>query len=66
MFEVKSAYVTSAEACVQFLRENETSLILLDINLGNTSGFDLCKKLRQTTTDSHSCLLVRVLAMMIF
>jgi two-component system, OmpR family, response regulator RegX3 len=24
-------------------------LILLDINLGHTSGFDLCKKLRQTT-----------------
>jgi two-component system response regulator RegX3 len=49
MFEVKSTYVTSADACVQFLRENETSLILLDINLGDTSGFDLCKKLRQTT-----------------
>ena len=49
MFEVKSAYVTSAGECEQFLRENETSLILLDINLGNTSGFDLCKKLRQTT-----------------
>ncbi|MGM1048882.1 two-component system, OmpR family, response regulator RegX3 [Paenibacillus uliginis N3/975] len=49
MFEVKSAYVTSAEACEQFLRENETSLILLDINLGDSSGFDLCKRLRQTT-----------------
>ncbi|MGF7049654.1 two-component system response regulator RegX3 [Paenibacillus sp. DS2015] len=49
MFEVTSAYVTSADACVQFLEENETSLILLDINLGDTSGFDLCKKLRQTT-----------------
>ncbi|UNK18747.1 response regulator transcription factor [Paenibacillus sp. N3/727] len=49
MFEVKSACVTSAEACEQFLRENETSLILLDINLGDSSGFDLCKRLRQTT-----------------
>jgi len=49
MFEVTSAYVTSADACVQFLQENETSLILLDINLGDTSGFDLCKRLRQTT-----------------
>ncbi len=49
MFEIKSAYVTSADACIQFLRENETSLILLDINLGSTSGFDLCKRLRQTT-----------------
>lgn len=49
MFEVKSAYVTSAEGCEQFLQDNETSLILLDINLGDTSGFDLCKRLRQTT-----------------
>jgi len=49
MFDVQSAYVTSAEACEHFLRENEASLILLDINLGQTSGFDLCKKLRQTT-----------------
>ena len=35
--------------CEHFLQENEPSLILLDINLGNESGFDLCKKLRQTT-----------------
>jgi two-component system response regulator RegX3 len=49
MFDVRSAYVTSADECVQFLQENEPSLILLDINLGDTSGFDLCKKLRQTT-----------------
>lgn len=49
MFDVRTAYVTSAEECEHFLRDNETSLILLDINLGQTSGFDLCKKLRQTT-----------------
>jgi len=49
MFDVRSAYVSSAEECEQFLREHETSLILLDINLGGTSGFELCKKLRQTT-----------------
>lgn len=49
MFEVTTAYVTDAESCMKFLREHETSLILLDINLGQASGFDLCKKLRQTT-----------------
>jgi len=49
MFEVKSAYVTSAAACERFLQENDTMLILLDINLGDSSGFDLCKKLRKTT-----------------
>ncbi|MFJ7735570.1 response regulator transcription factor [Lysinibacillus sp. NPDC097287] len=49
MFEVKTAFVVSAEECKRFLEEHEPSLILLDINLGNESGFDLCKKLRITT-----------------
>lgn len=49
MFEVTTAYVTDAEACLRFVRDHETSLILLDINLGQASGFDLCKKLRLTT-----------------
>lgn len=49
MFDVRSAYVTSREACLAFLSEHEASLILLDINLGDASGFELCKKLRQTT-----------------
>jgi two-component system response regulator RegX3 len=49
MFEVMSSYVSSADACMQFLQDNEVSLILLDINLGDTSGFDLCKRLRQST-----------------
>lgn len=49
MFDVKTAFVTSAEECELFLEKQEPSLILLDINLGNSSGFDLCKKLRQTT-----------------
>lgn len=49
MFDVKSAFVTSAAECLAFLDTNETSLILLDINLGGDSGFELCKKLRQTT-----------------
>lgn len=49
MFEVKTAFVTSAEECEHFLKEHEPSVLLLDINLGNESGFDLCKKLRKTT-----------------
>lgn len=48
MFEVKTAFVTSAEECERFLETNEPSIILLDINLGQESGFDLCKKLRHT------------------
>ncbi|KAB7672574.1 response regulator transcription factor [Bacillus sp. B1-b2] len=49
MFDVKTDFVTSAAECEDYLVKNESSLILLDINLGNSSGFDLCKKLRQTT-----------------
>jgi two-component system response regulator RegX3 len=49
LFGVVSAYAVSAEECELFLRQNETALILLDINLGQSSGFELCKKLRQTT-----------------
>lgn len=48
MFDIKTAFVTSAEACIRYLEEHEPALILLDINLGDSSGFDLCKRLRQT------------------
>lgn len=49
MFEVNTAFVTSAAECERFLTQYEPSVILLDINLGNESGFELCKKLRKTT-----------------
>ncbi|MDR0221292.1 MAG: response regulator transcription factor [Lachnospiraceae bacterium] len=48
-FGVKTAWADSTDACLSFFRENKADLILLDINLGNSSGFDLCKKLRETT-----------------
>lgn len=47
MFDVKTAYVTSYDAAVEFLDKNRVSLLLLDINLGEQSGFDLCKKVRE-------------------
>lgn len=49
IFEVKTEFITSANECERFLMEHDPSLILLDINLGNESGFDLCKKLRKIT-----------------
>jgi len=49
MFNVKTAWVADEKACLDFLRQNEADLILLDINLGDSSGFDLCKYLRKTT-----------------
>jgi len=48
MFDIKTAWVADEKSCLDFFRENETDLILLDINLGDASGFDLCKHLRKT------------------
>ncbi len=47
MFDVKTAYVTSASECDAFFEEHEVDLVLLDINLGDGSGFDVCKKIRE-------------------
>lgn len=47
MFDVKTAFVTSYEEAVAFLEKNTVSLLLLDINLGDKSGFDLCKEVRE-------------------
>lgn len=49
LFEVNSTYVTGYGECLEFLKENTASVILLDINLGEQSGFTLCKKLREQT-----------------
>ncbi|KAA1181805.1 response regulator transcription factor [Paenibacillus sp. B2(2019)] len=49
LFDVQTAFVTSADACRSFLSEHQVSMLLLDINLGGESGFQLCKELRQTT-----------------
>lgn len=46
IFDISTAYVTSFEDAVSFLENNRVSLLLLDINLGDRSGFELCKKIR--------------------
>ena len=46
MFDIKTQYVDSAEACFAFLEKNEVDVILLDINLGDGSGFEVCKRIR--------------------
>ena len=48
MFDVKTAWVATRELCLEFFHHNTADLILLDINLGDESGFELCKELRQT------------------
>jgi two-component system response regulator RegX3 len=49
MFGVKTFWVADDKACFDFFEKNKTDIILLDINLGRSSGFELCKKLRHTT-----------------
>lgn len=48
MFGVSSFYVCNSQECLDFLKENQAKVLLLDINLENESGFTLCKKLRET------------------
>ena len=47
IFDIKTAYVNSYEEAEAFLAENTVSLLLLDINLGERSGFELCKQIRR-------------------
>lgn len=49
LFGVKTAVAYSVSDCRNFFRENRAELLLLDINLGDGSGFALCKELRETT-----------------
>jgi len=47
MFEISTEYVDSAASCYDFIEKNDVDLILLDINLGDGSGFEVCKKVRE-------------------
>lgn len=46
LFGLKTTWVKDENSCFNFFKENHTDIILLDINLGNSSGFEICKKLR--------------------
>jgi len=47
MFNVSCAYVETASECERFLKENQVDVLLMDINLGDESGFNICRKIRQ-------------------
>lgn len=49
LFGVKTAVTYSATECRDFFKENTSELLLLDINLSDGSGFELCKELREKT-----------------
>ena len=48
MSGVDTQYVLNAQDALDFLRGNTCSLVLLDINLGNDSGFELCREIRSS------------------
>ena len=48
MSGVSAQYVLDAQSALDFLKQNTCSLILLDINLGSDSGFELCQKIRSS------------------
>lgn len=49
LFGVKTAAVYSAAECHNFFKAHTAELLLLDITLGESSGFALCKALREQT-----------------
>ena len=48
LFGVKTAVAYSASGGRDFFRKHSARLLLLDINLGDGSGFELCRELRET------------------
>ena len=50
MSGVSAAYCLDQASALSFFEENTCSLVLLDINLGGDSGFELCQILRRTMT----------------
>lgn len=49
MFDVSCHTVYSSKDCLDFLQANSADVILLDINLGDGSGFNVCKTIRETS-----------------
>jgi len=49
LFNLSCEYVTDYESGISAIAEKQPSLILLDINLGEQTGFELCKRLRETS-----------------
>lgn len=49
LFGVNTVAVYGGDECRSFFKDNTAELILLDINLDDGNGFDLCRELRETT-----------------
>lgn len=49
LFDLSATYVTTYQAALDFMQRDEALIYLVDINLDESSGFDLCKRFRETT-----------------
>lgn len=49
LFEVTCSYTTSYDEGLKAVLEKNPAMVLLDINLGDKSGFSLCQKIRETS-----------------
>ena len=49
MFGISALVAESASKCMELIREHTFGMILLDINLGSESGFNLCREIRLDT-----------------
>ena len=47
MFGVSCAWEENAKGCIAFLEQHSVDILLLDINLSQDSGFELCRKIRE-------------------
>lgn len=49
LFGVRTKAVYGVSGCREFFEQNTADLLLLDINLEDGSGFELCRELRKKT-----------------
>lgn len=49
MFDVSCACVETAAECWRFLEEHQVDILLMDINLGEDSGFQIVKEIRRNS-----------------
>ena len=47
MFGVTCYVANDRQSCLDFLASDTCDMVLLDVNLGNDSGFELCRKIRE-------------------
>ena len=47
MFGVTCFVANDRQSCLDFLAGDTCDMVLLDVNLGNDSGFELCRKIRE-------------------